>query len=251
MRVIIIEDEIAAYANLKNILFQIDSQIEILANLDTVTSAVNWLKSNPSPDIIFMDVQLADGLAFNIFDCVDVKVPIIFTTAYDEYAINAFSFNSIDYILKPITKEPVVKALEKWNGLTTKPDTTQALHDLASSFFKDRKPQNILIQVKDKLIPVKLNSISFFYNTEGVTEVSLISGETYKIDRSLDSIFSNLDKNLFYRANRQFIIAREFIKEITIWFDNRLLITLNTETPETILLSKNRAAEFKKWISLF
>lgn len=248
MRIIIIEDEAAAYNNIRNILKQIDPTIEILANLDTVSSSVAWLREHPAPDLIFLDIQLADGSSFSIFECVDIDVPIIFTTAYDEYAINAFQVNSIDYLLKPITVESVRKALDKHARLT------QAnLHSAILNINKIMNPsgysQRVLVPFKDKIIPVKILSIAYFYNTAGVTYLFTIDGKNYRIDKSLDSIMETIDPLVFNRANRQFIISKNAIKDITIWFDNRLLVNLLNEPPEKVFVSRNRAAEFKQWFS--
>lgn len=249
MRVIIIEDEIAAYNNIKKILMQIDPCIEILANFDTVTDSVLWLRSNPMPDLIFMDIQLADGSSFNIFECVNIEVPVIFTTAYDEFAVDAFKVNSIDYLLKPVTLENTRKAIEKYNRINQ-----LNMQKVISRFEVFLKPkdyiQRILVPVKDKILSVKTDEIAFFYNTSGATEVTTLKQFTYKIDKSLDSLIDKLDPSRFIRANRQYILSKNAMKDITIWFDSRLLINLTVNTPEQIYVSKNRASEFKNWYAL-
>lgn len=249
MKVLIIEDEIAAYNNLKQILWQIDSTIEILANIDTVTESVMWLKSNPAPDVIFMDIQLADGTAFNIIECINIEAPVIFTTAYDEYAINAFKVNSIDYLLKPITLENTKKAIEKLNRLN-KLNFQKAISQFDSLIKSKEFTRRILVPINDKIISVKTDEIAFFYNTNNLTEVTTTGKVTYKINKSLDSIIGNLNPDQFTRANKQYIISKNAIKDITIWFDSRLLINLIIDTPEKIYVSKNKAAEFKSWYAL-
>ncbi|MFO7446559.1 MAG: LytTR family DNA-binding domain-containing protein [Ignavibacteriaceae bacterium] len=249
MKVIIIEDEIAANNNMKQILNQIDPCIEILGNFDTVTESVLWLRSHPAPDLIFMDIQLADGSSFNIFECVNIEAPVIFTTAYDEFAIDAFRVNSIDYLLKPITLENTRKAIEKYNRINQ-----LALQKIINKFDILYKPkeytQRILVPVKDKILSVKTDNIAYFYNTSGSTEVLTSEQVNYKIEKSLDSIINNLDPACFIRANRQFILSKNAMKDITIWFDSRLLINLIVSTPEKIYVSKNRASEFKNWYAL-
>lgn len=248
MKVIVIEDEEAAYKNIRHILNQIDPTIEILGNFDTVTSSVAWLSENQHPDLIFMDIQLADGSSFNIFECVNVDVPIIFTTAYDEYAINAFKVNSVDYLLKPINVQSVAKALEKLDKM--KQTSYQlAVRNIEKMLRPHDYQKRILVPFKDKILPIKTDSIAFFYNTGGTTQIALTDNNNYKIDKSLDAIFENLDPAIFNRANRQFIVSKLAVKDITIWFDSRLLINLSVEPPEKIFVSKNRAAEFKKWFS--
>ncbi len=248
MKVIIIEDEIAAFNNIKRILNQLDPNIEILANLDTVSASVNWLKSNPSPDLIFMDIQLADGSSFNIFELITIEAPVIFTTAYDEYAINAFKVNSIDYLLKPITFKNVKNAMDKLSRVNHL-NLEKALRELDLHFRPKGFKQRILVPYKDRILPIPINDVAFFYNTEGITELFTIEHKSYKLDKALEKIIQDLDPDKFIRANRQFIISKENIKDITIWFDNRLLINLNIETPEKIFVSKNRASDFKNWFA--
>ena len=248
MKVIIIEDEAAAYNNIKRILNQLDPGIEILCNLDTVASSVSWLQNNPAPDLIFLDIQLADGSSFNIFECVNIDVPIIFTTAYDEYAINAFQVNSVDYLLKPITLESVRRALDKLNRVSNI-NLKKAINDIDMLLRPKGYTQRILVPVKDKILPVSTDKIAYFYNTEGVTELTTTDQKSYKIDKPLDKIILTLDPSIFTRANRQFIISKEVVRDITIWFDNRLLVNLSLNTPEKIFVSKNRAAEFKVWFA--
>jgi two-component system response regulator LytT len=249
MKVIIIEDEIAAYDNMKQILNQIDPFIVILGNFDTVTESVLWLRSNPAPDLIFMDIQLADGSSFNIFECVNIEAPVIFTTAYDEFAIDAFRVNSIDYLLKPITLENTRKAIEKYNRINQL--VLQKIINRFDILYKPKEyTQRILVPVKDKILSVKTANIAYFYNTSGSTEVITFDQVNNKIEKSLDSIINNLDPACFIRANRQFILSKNAMKDITIWFDSRLLINLIVSTPEKIYVSKNRASEFKNWYAL-
>ncbi|MGE5409409.1 MAG: LytR/AlgR family response regulator transcription factor [Clostridiales bacterium] len=249
MKVIIIEDEAAAYNNMVQILKQIDPTIEILANFDTVMESVLWFRSNPMPDLIFMDIQLADGSSFNIFDCVNIEAPVIFTTAYDEYAIDAFQVNSVDYLLKPITLENTKKAIEKLNRI--KQISFEKLIDRFSINFRNTDyNRRILVPVKDKILSVDTDKIAYFYNTNGITEIIDINKTKYKIDKSLDSIIMKLDPAQFIRANRQYIVSKRAIKDVTIWFDSRLLVNMVIDTPEQIFVSKNRACEFKNWYAL-
>lgn len=248
MKVLIIEDEAAAYNNLKQILWQIDPAIEVTANFDTVTESVLWLRSNPAPDLIFMDIQLADGTAFNIIECVNIEAPVIFTTAYDEYAINAFKVNSIDYLLKPITLNNVKNSIEKLNRIK-QISFQKLMNKLDYSVGHIEYTKRILVPVKDKIISVKTEDIAFFYNTNGSTEIFELNNNRHKIDKSLDSIIEKLDPVHFIRTNRQFIISKSAIKDITIWFDSRLLINLTILAPEEIFVSKNRALEFKNWFA--
>jgi len=247
MRILIVEDETAAFENLVEIITGIDPSIQIAGNTESVRQTIRWLKTNQMPDLILMDIHLSDGNAFSIFNNITIETPIIFTTAYDEYAIEAFKVNSIDYLLKPIKVMEMKRALEKFRKLT-RPDILQYLSQLAKlkplSNYKDK----LLIPVKDKLQPINLKEISFFYTTDKNTRIFLKDGKSYSYSKTLEQIESTLNPADFIRANKQFIIARNSVKEITIWFDSRLLVSTDIEPPERIYVSKNKAAEFKAWI---
>lgn len=249
MRILIVEDETVAINNLKAILAEVDQSIEILGVTESVSQTVRWLTNNDAPDLIFMDIHLSDGSAFNIFSALTVEVPIIFITAYDEYALNAFKVNSIDYILKPIDVEQLRNALDKFYRLT-KLEINQYLSGMYRLSQSESYPERILIPHNDKLLPIDVKSISYFYTSSELTQVFLNNTESYPYRKTLDSIIPGLDSKLFFRANKQFIISKNSIKDITIWFDSRLLITLNTDTPERIYISKNRASEFRQWVVL-
>jgi two-component system response regulator LytT len=247
MRILIVEDETAAYENLVEIITGIDPSIQISGNTESIRQTVRWLKSNPMPDLIFMDIHLSDGTAFAIFSNIKIETPIIFTTAYDEYAIDAFKVNSIDYLLKPIKVEEMERALEKFKKLTH-PDVLQYLTKLAQLAQVTNYKDKLLIPFKDKLQPVSMKEVSFFYTTDKNTRVYLKNGKFYPYSKTLEQIESTLSPVDFIRANKQFIISRDSVKDITIWFDSRLLITPDIEPPERIYISKNKASEFKAWI---
>jgi DNA-binding LytR/AlgR family response regulator len=231
-----VEDETVAYENLLSILAGIDSSIEVLGNTESISQTVHWLQIHPAPDLLLMDIHLSDGSAFAIFDSMQIDIPVIFTTAYDEYAIEAFKVNSIDYLLKPIKADDLKRALHKFLNRIAQFSPTPR--------FKDR----LLIPQKDKLIPIDLREISCFYTTDKNTRIYMKNGSSYPYAKTLEQIAVSLNPNDFLRANKQFIIARDSVKNITIWFDNRLLITLDIDTPERIYISKNKAAEFKAWV---
>lgn len=247
MKVLIVEDETAAYESLVEILKEIDPEIQVMGNTESVGQTLNWLKANPAPDLILMDIHLSDGSAFLIFDHMDIEVPIIFTTAYDEYAIEAFKVNSIDYLLKPIKSSDLQRALHKFSKWSHA-DITTYLSRVMNLSSAGKYRDKILISIKDKLLPIDLQHVSYFYTTDKNTSICLKDGINYPYSRTLDQIFSSLNPRDFFRANKQYIIARNAVNNITIWFDNRLFITLNTEVPERIYISKNKAAEFKEWI---
>jgi len=209
---------------------------------------VRWLSNNPTPDIIFMDIHLSDGSAFNIFSAKTVEAPVIFTTAYDEYAIQAFKVNCVDYLLKPIKTEEVKAALDKFQRLNRQ-DMVDYFSRIPQLLITPKYPEKLLIPINNELLPVDVSQISYFYTTVKCTRTILKDNTGLCYMKALDSIYASLDPSLFFRANKQFVISKSSIKNITIWFDSRLLVTLDTEVPERIFVSKNKAAQFKKWLT--
>ncbi len=250
MRALIVEDESAAAQNLRSILRTIEPPIEVVEHRESVVETVEFLEQNSSQiDLIFMDIHLADGDAFKIFDRIEVTCPIIFTTAYDQYALQAFKVNSIDYLLKPINSDEVRRALEKLQALTASeiPQYNDRLRQASQN--RAESVRSFLIHVKDKIIPLSVSDIAFVYTSNERVVAYTLSGESYPLDRSLDAIFSQLDPSTFFRANRQFIISREAVCDVSVWFGSRLSLNLHCETPEKIIIPKARISEFKEWLS--
>ncbi|MBO4718452.1 MAG: response regulator transcription factor [Prevotella sp.] len=248
MKVLIVEDETSSYENLLSIIKEVAPDTEVVGNTESVTETVRWLNEHQLPDLIFMDIHLSDDSAFAIFNQIEVKAPIVFTTAYDEYALDAFHVNSIEYLLKPIKAKDVRRAIEKFHILS-KIDLTAYLGRMGSLKPETRWQTRLLIPHKDMLVPVAVTDISYIYSTEKATTVYLNNGDSLLYSKSLEAILSTLDPHLFFRANKQFAVSRDSVKKITVWYDNRLLITLNIDTPERLFVSKNRAAEFKQWMT--
>lgn len=251
MRAIIVEDETLAAQNLKGILYKIGS-IDIIATLESVNETVAWFTLNDSPDILFIDIHLADGSAFEIFDRVKIVCPVIFTTAYDEYALKAFKVNSIDYLLKPIDINSVIKALEKYRRLTGgSGDKGTDLQNLLTYFKKNVVyKNNFLVPVKgDKLIPLNTDDIAYIFIDYGTVKAISYDDKTYIMDNTLDELEGMINPDMFFRANRQFIISRKAIKDIDLWFNSRLSVNLKVPVPERILVSKARVPEFKSWFA--
>lgn len=247
MRILIVEDETAAFENLVDILTEVDREIQIAGYTESISQTIQWLNNNQIPDLILMDIHLSDGSAFSIFNSITLEAPIIFTTAYDEYAIEAFKVNSIDYLLKPIKTEDLRRALDKFKKLTRQ-DVLKYLSQLTQLNSLPKYKDKLLIPFKDKLQPVDLKEISCFYTTGKNTRIYLKNGSSFSYSRTLEQIEESLNPADFIRANKQFIIARNSVKNITIWFDSRLLITIDIEPPERIYVSKNKAADFKAWL---
>ena len=247
MRVLIVEDETAAVYNLEYLLYKVDRAIEIAAVTESVEQTQQWLMQNHA-DLIFMDIHLSDGSAFSLFDHIEVSTPIIFTTAYDQYALDAFKVNSIDYILKPIKQTDLERAFEKFKRFTAS-DINSYIFRINQLTEKPKYQSRILVAIKDKIIPLAVDDIVCIYSTDRKTEIITTAGATYIYNQPLDSIIKNLDPTVFFRANKQYIINRDQIADITVWFDSRLRLRLTVETPEEIYIAKNRASEFKSWLT--
>ena len=250
MRAIIVEDEMLAARNLQSILSGLGT-VQVITVLDSIAETVEWFSCNPQPDLMFLDIHLADGSAFEIFDRTVIRCPVIFTTAYDEYALKAFKVNSIDYLLKPIETGDIQHALKKLQGLTVTDNMQDAVNKLMASFRTTSAwKTHFLVPAKgDKLIPVQAIDIAFFYIDTGMVKAVTFDEKTFRFEYTLDELAEMLDPNAFFRANRQFIISRKAIKDIDLWFNNRLSVNLKISVPEKILISKARIPEFKNWFA--
>lgn len=249
MKALIIEDETAAAINLEALLRKVEPSLQIEAVLESVGESVEWLSSHPMPDLIFMDIHLADGESFRIFDRVEIDCPIIFTTAYDQYALEAFKVNSIDYLLKPITQNDLQRALDKLHRLsvTERRSISERVTSLAAEASK--ASQNVfLIQVRDRIRPLKFDEAAYFYTSDERVTVHTFSGEVLAMDKTLETLSAMLPENDFFRANRQFIVSRRAIRDISVWFGSRLALNLILDTPERIIISKARVPRFKQWL---
>ena len=249
MNVLIIEDEESAFENLQRILLEIDETIQIVSWLQSVEQSIHWLKENDSPDIIFLDIHLSDDLSFKIFEAIDVTCPIIFTTAYDEYAIKAFEVNSIDYLLKPIAKENIEKAIEKYmSSIKSAPKSYDNLiHDLKTISTKPSYKERFLVNKADELIIILTSEISYFYK-ENDTYIVLENGDRYPIKFTLEQLIELLNPNQFYRINRQMIVNINAISKITLWFKGKLKLQLSPEFDGNVFVSKEGVSKFKKWM---
>jgi DNA-binding LytR/AlgR family response regulator len=248
MKSLIIEDEDLAAKHLKHVLDDIGN-ITVIAVLESISESIEWFNTNPMPELIFMDIHLADGSAFEIFKHVDIFCPVIFTTAYDEYALKAFKVNSIDYLLKPIDKEAVQGALKKLEMLSSSTSSHDAFKTFINTFAKGLSyKKHFLIPAKgDKLIPVQATEIAYIYIDTSIVKALTFDEKTFRFEYTLDELADMLDPHDFFRANRQFIISRKAIKDIDIWFNSRLSVNLKVAVPEKILISKARISEFKNW----
>lgn len=250
MKAVIVEDELVASQNLARLVGMVSPDIEIIAALQSVEESIEWFSINPTPDLVFMDIHLADGPSFAIFDKVKIKCPIIFTTAYNEYALKAFEVNSIDYLLKPITKSDLERAISKYKDLTfPKNDNSEMLTNMIAMLSEKKNvyKSHFLIPYKDKLLPLTIKDIAYFYSENKMAKITTFDQKNYHLDSSLEEIMSQLDPAKFFRANRQYIVAHKAIKDISFWFGNKLSVNLLIPTPEKIIVSKARVPDFKRW----
>jgi len=252
MNTVIIEDEGVALRKLRKLLLEVNPSVVIVAELESVQEAREWFRMNSqaSVDIILSDIQLSDGLSFEIFEEIKTHLPVIFTTAYDEYALRAFKLNGIDYLLKPIVKEELRLALEKF-AQTKKmysQDHLSDLHKLISDFrFRPAILPGFISYSKGKLIPVQSESVICFYLRDQ-TVYAVTAHAEYPLEETLDQIESRLPKDCFFRANRQFIITRNHIANAEAYFNSRLVVRLDIKLSEQIIISRDKAPLFKEWL---
>ncbi len=252
MKALIIEDEIMAAKTLQKLLGEVSPETEIIAVLESIEDSVAWIEENPMPDLMFMDIHLADGSSFAIFDQVDITCPVIFTTAYDEYALKAFEVNSIDYLLKPISKEALERAMRKYRMLDQglQNDNSSNIEALLTQLTqKNSYRRCFLLPERDKLVPLPTANIAYAYIEAKTVKLVSMEHKEYYLTQTLDDLMAQLDPKEFFRANRQFVISRSAVKDVSVWFGNKLAINLIMDTPEKIIVSKARVAEFKHWFS--
>ena len=250
MKALIIEDEMMAAKALKKLLGEVSPGIEIVGVLESIEDSVEWIEENPTPDVIFMDIHLADGSSFAIFDKVSITCPVIFTTAYDEYALKAFEVNSIDYLLKPVSKEALERAMHKLHTLSDTRVNSDQIEKLLAQLGEKKKYRNyFLLPERDKLVPLSVSNVAYAYIEAKTVKMVTYDNKSYYLTQTLDDLIAQLDPHEFFRANRQFVVARQAIKDVSVWFGNKLAINLTMETPERIIVSKARVGEFKFWFT--
>jgi DNA-binding LytR/AlgR family response regulator len=247
MKILIIEDEKPAANKLKRMLTEKVEDIFILDILETVESSINWFLNNPSPDLVFMDIQLADGISFEIFESVKINAPVIFTTAYDQYAIRAFKVNSVDYLLKPIEEDLLLQAIEKFRSLHPEGKADNKKIDLLYDQLVKKYKTRFFIKLGAHCKSVMTDEIKYFFIVERSTFMKTLSGKIFDVDYSLDQLEKMLDPEKFYRINRKFIISIDTITDIITWSSNRLKLKLsNEEDNYDLVVSREKVSEFKK-----
>lgn len=250
MNVIVIEDEARTARQLERMLKKYDPAIQVVAQLSSVKETVAWFGKNPLPDLVFMDIHLDDGLAFSIFEQIRLTLPIIFTTAYEDYMIKAFKVNSIDYLLKPVVYDELVAALEKFKVIrqsTGLPD----LNSFLSFIQKPREPEfkeRFMISLGTKIRSIEVADVSYFFSEEKATFLVPKEGASLPVDYSLDQVADILNPTQFFRVNRQFLVARPSIQTIHIYSAGKLKLDLLPIPRHEVLVSQSRITEFKDWL---
>ena len=258
MKVLIIEDEELAVKKLQKTLASVDSTAQVVGVADSIRSSVNWLQQNPSPDLILMDIELADGQSFEIFDKVEVKSTVIFTTSYDEYALKAFKVNSIDYLLKPIQKEDLQAALEKLKGLkslygnnsasTPSLNVDNLVKELQQKLQPKEYRKRFLVKHAQKLVSVDVEEIAYFYSDGRLNFFKTTDNRKFVVDYTMDDLEEMLDPNQLFRISRAFYVAVNSIDQIHDYFGNRLLLNLKPAVDKEAIVSREKVTDFKKWM---
>jgi len=247
MKVLIIEDEQLAAKKLIRLLKEIDPTIEILETIGSVESAVNYLRSNSSFELIFIDIQLEDGLCFEIFEKIQIKTPVIFTTAFDEYTLRAFKVNSVDYLLKPIKPIELKNALDKYSELHNQINLKSI--EQALKQFQPKQKERFLIKVGEHFKSIEISAIDCFYTKDRCNFIHINNGRNYALDYSLDKIEELVDSKKFFRINRNMIVNFSSIQDILAYSTSRLKIQLKSwPYPDEILVSRDRVSDFKMWM---
>jgi DNA-binding LytR/AlgR family response regulator len=252
VRIIIIEDELHNLRLLEGMIKNVRPEWEIVQTFESVKESVNWLRNNPHPNLFFMDIQLADGLCFSIFDEVDITSMVIFTTAYDNYAIQAFKVNSIDYLLKPFREKDLEAAIEKFEHyrnieqLQSKQDYSDILE--AIRYGKKKYRKRFLISRGEAWFKLEVEDVAYFYSENKITTAVTFHKQNHVVDFSLENLEEELDPEMFFRANRQVIVNIEAIEKIENYFGGKLKVRLNPSFNDDLIISRLKAHAFRKWV---
>jgi len=252
LNVIIIEDEKLTALDLLNTLKKIDPDIEVKTILSSVEEALAYFQSNPFPDLLFSDIQLPDGLSFDIFKQVKLPVPVIFCTAYDQYALKAFDVNGIDYLLKPFNKDSVSKAIDKYHLLKGhgqgQSDVFERLMNMLGQ-ERVRQTSSIIVYQGDKIIPIEIESIALFYLEDNYVFAYTFDQKRHIVSQTLDEL-ENLCGSSFFRVNRQYLVNRKAIKDAARYLNRKILVHLHVTYPNQILVGKLKASLFLEWLAI-
>ena len=252
IKVVIIEDETFAAEALENMILELRPEMKVLAHLSSVEESAEWFQKNRHPDLIFCDIHLLDGSSFEIFNAVEVKVPVIFITAYNEYAIKAFKVNSIDYLLKPINKEELQAAIEKFESLQQDGigDQIENLKALLQQNSQREKRSRFMVKSGQSIKVIPAEEVAYFLAEEGIVLLVNFNGKRFAVNYSLDELEKQLDTHRFFRANRQIIVSIDAVEKAESYFKGRLLLQTNPRTTEDQVISSSKAGSFKEWLEM-
>jgi DNA-binding LytR/AlgR family response regulator len=249
MKTLIIEDELPAARQLTRLLQQFEPDAEVLDVLDSVEGAVRWLRTFPAPQLIFMDIQIADGLSFDIFRQVELHSPVIFTTAFDQYAVQAFKVNALDYLLKPVDPDELQRALIKVQSAQPRgADLQSAFDNLARLFRRDSYKERFLVKTGHQLAFVPADDIAFFRSSDGLTQAHTFSGKKYFVEHTLEELERLLDPRDYFRISRSMTLRLNSIQKITPHFNGRLKLDVQPTVSDEVFVSRERSGEFKAWL---
>lgn len=250
MKVLIVEDEPQAVQLLESLLEKAVPDLVVAGQVDSVASAVGWFASHPPPDLAFFDIQLGDGLSFEIFERCRVSCPVIFTTAYDEYALKAFKVNSIDYLLKPLDKADLTRALEKLKGLSAAVSQEALMQSMgrAMELMKNRYKTRFVVKVGEHLRTIEVDDVLYFLSQEKTTFSHTRDGRRHILDFTLDEVEEKVDPSRFFRINRKYIVALDSIQDMIAYTNSRLRLILKNCDDQEVIVARERVQEFKEWL---
>jgi two-component system response regulator LytT len=255
MKILIIEDEAYAADALEKMILQLRPKTQVLEKVGSIEEAVDWFEQNDVPDLIFCDIHLSDGSSFEIFKQVEIKSPVIFTTAYDQYAIEAFQVNSVDYLLKPVKEDALTSAIKKFEDLQDRSQdgNLKNLKELLQNFpapAEDKKKSRFMVKSGNTIKTIAGEKVAYFLAEEGVVLLTTFKGKRYVVNYTLDQLEELLDQEMFFRANRQLITNIHSIKEVQPYFKGRLHVILEPGIAGEQIISSNKASSFKNWLDL-
>ncbi len=250
MKVLIIEDESLAARRLQSLIHECDSTVEVVDILESIEESVNWFRSHPAPDLVFLDIHLEDGLSFAIFDQIEVNVPLIFTTAFDEYAIKAFKLKSIDYLLKPIGQEDLCRAMTKFKNWDSDTSAKVDLSELMEMMHVKHPAyrERFSVTVGDKLKTIPVSDIAYIFSAASITFAVTFDNKQYALDQSIDKFASELSPVAFFRVNRQYLVSHKALLNVHVYPKSRLKLELTPSVKELVFVSIDKVPEFKRWL---
>lgn len=252
MKILIVEDEELAVKKLQKTLAAVDDTAEVVGTAECIKSAVEWLQNNPAPDLILMDIELSDGQSFEIFNLIEVKSPVIFTTSYDEFALKAFKVNSVDYLLKPVQKEELHAALNKFKKLKEDSKADLNIESLVKELQQKLQPKEFrkrfLVKHAQKLVSIEITDIAYFYSDGRLNFFKTTDNKKFVVDYTMDELEEMLDPERYFRISRSFYVSIDSVDKIDDYFGNRLILSLKPAVDKESLVSREKVTEFKKWM---